>query len=154
MNVLYAHDPIPKSIFLAGPTPRDKSVASWRPEAIKLIEDYGFDGNVLVPEPRGGEWSKWEYENQVLWEWEGLNTATIVLFWVPREMQTMPAFTTNVEYGMMCASGKCVLGHPIGAPKCGYLDALAQRYNIPNFYDLTATVQYAIRKAMLPFHNV
>ena len=39
-----------KSIFLAGPTPRSKEVKSWRPEAIRLLKEKGFDGVVFVPE--------------------------------------------------------------------------------------------------------
>ena len=39
-----------KSIFLAGPTPREKDIISWRNEAIKILENLGFDGIVYVPE--------------------------------------------------------------------------------------------------------
>lgn len=39
-----------KSIFLAGPTPREEKVASWRVAAVKKLEELGFDGVVFVPE--------------------------------------------------------------------------------------------------------
>ena len=39
-----------KSIFLAGPTPRDVKILSWRIAAFKFLEENGFDGLVYVPE--------------------------------------------------------------------------------------------------------
>lgn len=56
MEVIYALEDMPdtftKSIFLAGPTPRNKDeVESWRPDALKILEDKGFDGVVFIPEP-------------------------------------------------------------------------------------------------------
>lgn len=39
-----------KSIFLAGPTPRENNDVSWRVEACKILEDNGFDGIVYIPE--------------------------------------------------------------------------------------------------------
>ena len=39
-----------KSIFLAGPTPRSLDVETWRKEAIRILEELGFDGIVYVPE--------------------------------------------------------------------------------------------------------
>ena len=39
-----------KSIFLAGPTPREEKVASWRVDAVKKLEELGFDGVVFVSE--------------------------------------------------------------------------------------------------------
>lgn len=125
MTVFYARDKLPKSIFLAGPTPRDKAVPSWRPEALKLLE--GFNGHIYVPED--SSWSpKFTYDDQVEWEWEGIMTATVVLFWVPRELQTMPAFTTNVEYGMAVPLRNVVVGWPEDSPKNRYLEKLADRY--------------------------
>ena len=39
-----------KSIFLAGPTPRNNSAISWRTNACKPLKLLGFDGVVYVPE--------------------------------------------------------------------------------------------------------
>ena len=39
MKVIIAQDSLPKSIMLLGPTPRDKNVPSWRPGAIKILND-------------------------------------------------------------------------------------------------------------------
>lgn len=128
MQVVYALQDFPEewtsAIFLAGPTPRaEHPVDSWRPEAIKFLEDEGFDGVVIVPEAEGGKWAQ-NYLDQIEWETKGLNLADVVVFWVPRDLETMPAFTTNVEFGRWVDTLKLVLGHPKEAPKTRYLDAL------------------------------
>ena len=115
-----------KSIFLAGPTPRDDSVQSWRVDACKLIEDLGFDGVVYDPEystlkPRG------DYLDQVEWEREALSNASVILFWVPRVLPDMPAFTTNVEFGYWIHTGKVIYGRPDDARKIRYLDWLYKK---------------------------
>src|SRR5581483_11776507 len=100
MNVIYTPEEIVthRSIFLAGPTPRSSHVKSWRPEAINILRESNFSGTVLVPERR--DWTvKFDYIEQVEWEWKGLEDCSIIVFWVPRDLQTMPAFTTNVEFG-------------------------------------------------------
>ena len=112
-----------KSIFLAGPTPRGKDIISWRNEAIKILENLGFDGIVYVP-----EYSSWkpktDYVDQAMWERVGLSNATIIAFWIPRYLPDMPAFTTNVEFGYWLHTGKVVYGRPNDAEKIKYLDWL------------------------------
>ena len=112
-----------KSIFLAGPTPRDKNTISWRNEAIKILEKLGFDGIVYVP-----EYSTWkpkaDYVDQAMWERDGLSNATIIVFWIPRHLPNMSAFTTNVEFGYWLHSGKIIYGRPNEAEKIKYLDWL------------------------------
>lgn len=112
-----------KSIFLAGPTPRDKDTISWRVDAVKILEKLGFDGIVYVP-----EYSTWkpktDYVDQAMWERKGLSNATIIAFWIPRHLPDMPAFTTNVEFGYWLHSGKVVYGRPNDAEKIKYLDWL------------------------------
>lgn len=111
------------SIFLAGPTPRAESVKSWRPEAIKILKQIGFKGNVLIPER--DSWQM-EYLDQVEWEDDALGNATSILFWVPRNMATMPALTTNVEFGrwIVKRGDRVVYGRPNDAVHCRYLDWL------------------------------
>ncbi len=112
-----------KSIFLAGPTPRGNKKPSWRTEAIAILEKLGFDGIVYVP-----EYSSWkpkaDYVDQAMWEREGLSAATIIAFWIPRELPDMPAFTTNVEFGYWLHTGKVTYGRPDTAVKIKYLDWL------------------------------
>ena len=112
-----------KSIFLAGPTPRGENTESWRTEACKIIEELGFDGVVYVP-----EYSTWkpkaDYVDQAQWERDALSNASIIVFWIPRSLPDMPAFTTNVEFGYWLHTGKVIYGRPDDAKKIKYLDWL------------------------------
>ncbi len=150
LTPVHALEALPRSIFLAGPTPRDPSTPSWRPEALRLLGELGFDGAVYVPESR--DWLPHnEYEGQIHWEWEALNLATAVAFWVPRDLVSMPGFTTNVEFGLLIQSGKLVLGFPQGAPKMKYLARLAERHGASVHHSLAETLQAAVERCRQPF---
>lgn len=84
-----------KSIFLAGPTPRSLDVETWRKSAISILKNLGFDGVVYVPELEHDN-RTFNYDNQVWWEREALHTANTIVFWIPRDMKTLPALTTNI----------------------------------------------------------
>ena len=134
-----------KSIFLAGPTPREEKVASWRVDAVKKLEELGFDGVVFVP-----EYSTWvpktNYVDQANWEREALTEATVILFWIPRSLPDMPGFSTNVEFGYWLHSKKVIYGRPDGAPKTKYLDWLYKTdYNEEPFNDLDKLLEYAVK---------
>jgi hypothetical protein len=103
-----------------------------------------FDGFVFVPEDRS-ERRREEYDGQVDWEWAGFELATCICFWVPRELVTMPAFTTNVEFGLWARSGKVVLGVPPGAPKTKYLLYTAGRLGVPAYTTLVDTLEAAVK---------
>jgi hypothetical protein len=112
-----------KSIFLAGPTPRGENIESWRTDACQFLEDSGFDGIVYVPEY--STWrSKTDYVDQAQWERDALASASVIVFWIPRTLPGMPAFTTNVEFGYWIHSGKILYGRPDEAKKIKYLDWL------------------------------
>lgn len=115
------------SIFLAGPTPRTKESLSWRPKALDLLREMKFTGSVFVPETVDWWWLG-DYDRQVDWEWQALGLASCVLFWVPRELKEMPAFTTNVEFGFMVGlrPDLIVLGYPENAKKTRYLASLSK----------------------------
>lgn len=112
-----------KSIFLAGPTPREKDIVSWRTEACQILEKLNFDGLVYVP-----EYSTWkpkaDYVDQAMWERKALTNATVIVFWIPRKLPEMPAFTTNVEFGYWLHTNKVLYGRPDNAEKTKYLDWL------------------------------
>jgi hypothetical protein len=144
MKAVFALQPLRKSIFLAGPTPRpaksgQEPVPSWRPDALSHLAAAGFDGDVYVPE--AADWLQHDnYDGQIRWEWEALSKATVVAFWIPREILQeqdgetslkMPAFTTNVEFGLYAQSGKAMLGYPTGAEKMSYLAAVGKKYGMP-----------------------
>lgn len=124
MKIVYSDQQPPesftKSIFLAGPTPRSADVVSWRPHALAILEQLEFEGVVFVPEHSRGV-PMGDYNAQVEWEKMCLTMADVILFWVPRELNRMPAFTTNVEFGTWIDSRKVFFGAPNGAPKNTYL---------------------------------
>lgn len=129
-----------RSIFLAGPCPISAAVPSWRLEAVELMRDSDF--TLLIPEPRNGFCI--DYDGQPIWEYEGLSKAAYILFWVPRNLETMPGFTTNVEFGYWMARdpGKCVLGFPKGAPKTAYLHETAVREKVPVYHFLKSALEH------------
>ena len=149
MNVVYALQEPPRSwkhaIFLAGPSPRDPETPSWRPEALRLLEELGYKGVVFVPEPKDGQWKN-SYTDQTEWEKMGLDMADRIVFWVPRDLVRMPAFTTNVEFGRYVDSGKAVLGFPEGAPKTRYLEWLAG--NVDSDVPVTHTLKEILEVAI------
>lgn len=142
-DILDAH----RSIFLAGPTPRNvdgaPSMIGWRDSAIGILAAQYHDTpnftTVFAPELGNGQWLG-DYDGQVEWERRALDMATVILFWVPRELQHMPAFTTNVEFGMYMNSGRVVLGYPPHTPQMKYLDWHARRLGIPVCDSLTETI--------------
>jgi len=172
MNIVYTMEELPetieKTIFLAGPTPRTKDVLSWRPEALKLLELFGFDGTVFVPELRPTtaaavrlgsvidnimtgtkSYSRYaahtyDWNKQVKWEYDAIHMSDCVLFWIPRQMNTMPAFTTNDEWGFLKGSGKVVFGAPDNAPKTRYQKHFAKLFCVPSANTLVETVKNAV----------
>ena len=147
MQVVYARQPFPDSfsraIFLAGPTPRSPEVRSWRPQALELLAASGYDGVVFVPEDADGS-RRFDYADQVEWETEGLALADAIVFWIPRQLDTLPGFTTNVEWGTWQRSGKCVLGAPADAPGLRFLRHHAERLGVPQAQTLAATLDEAL----------
>ena len=136
-----------KSIFLAGPTPRGMAQVSWRGNACKKLEEYGFDGVVYVP-----EYSTWkpkaDYVDQAMWEREALTEATIIAFWVPRQLPDLSGFTTNVEFGYWLHTGKVVYGRPDNAEKIKYLDWLySLDYNKQPYFSLDELLLQTIKLA-------
>jgi Nucleoside 2-deoxyribosyltransferase like/NUDIX domain len=148
MQIVHARESLPASvtqtIFLAGPTPRSASVEGWRGAALAELERQGFTGTVLVPEPRDGVWAP-VYEEQVEWEEAALHAADCILFWIPRDMETLPGLTTNVEWGTWASSGKVVLGAPPGAAQVRYLLHYADKLRVPVASDVAGVVAAAIR---------
>ncbi len=147
MKIVYALQKAPegysKSIFLAGPTPRNKDVSSWRPEAIHILKQLGYDGVVFVPETSDGNWKR-SYDSQIEWEETYLHYADVIVFWVPREFPNMPALTTNVEWGMWHDSGKIVFGAPREAVSVSYLEYYASKAQCSRNYELRQTLVNAL----------
>lgn len=148
MQVVYAPEAPPsqftKSMFLAGPSPRNPDQPNWRPEALAALEAMGYDGVVFVPLPREGDWSH-GYDAQVEWELTHLNMADVVLFWVPRS-KDLPAMTTNVEFGSFYDTGKAILGYPKDATQMRYLDHLARTESVTVCGTLEDTLRAAVTR--------
>jgi len=148
MQVVYAPEAPPsqftKSLFLAGPSPRNPDQPNWRPEALAALEAMGYDGVVFVPLPRNGDWSH-GYDAQVEWELTHLNMADVVLFWVPRS-KDLPAMTTNVEFGSFYDTGKAILGYPKDATQMRYLDHLAKTESVTVCGTLEDTLRAAVTR--------
>lgn len=154
IQVVWAREPIPSvpSVFLAGPTPSAGGlVPSWRPAAIEAIRAAWPGGSltVLIPESRGGIRAA-HYDDQFEWETAARAAASVVLFWIPRDMQSMPGMTTNVEFGHdVAAHQQVVLGCPPDCPnpeRNRYLIALARHYGRPVRETLDDTVQAALAR--------
>ncbi|MBV9026823.1 MAG: NUDIX domain-containing protein [Streptomycetaceae bacterium] len=146
VQVVYASEEPPHcyvaSIFLAGPSPRTADVASWRPQALNEIAlQWRQPGTlvVFVPESRGGA-RDGGYASQLTWERIQRDRADEIVYWMPREMATMPGLSTNVEFGEDMDSGRVVLGCPDGAVHVRILQAL----KIPTADTLAKTVGLAL----------
>ncbi|OPZ79296.1 MAG: hypothetical protein BWY78_00132 [Alphaproteobacteria bacterium ADurb.Bin438] len=137
---------ITKSIFLAGPTPRNGACKSWRQDAIRILEEKGYDGTVIIPEAKDftGNYDNLEYQGIIDFERARLNLCDVILFWVPRS-DLLPAFTTNIEYGNFIKTGKIVIGAPKDAPKTGYLRYMASERNMPFFDSLEDTINETLK---------
>ena len=169
MQVFYVGDDLPnlgrtEGIFLAGPTPRSPDVQTWRKEALQILEDLDYEGAVYIPETVDWNWLG-DYNGQVTWEWRALAQSKVTLFWMPRDLKDMPAFTTNVEFGFIAAFRPMdlVLGYPEGAPKNRYLASICEQaqyfhllfkssacrpgYKIPRASSLRETLTAAVGKA-------
>jgi len=115
MEFIYARQTFPetflKSLYLAGPTPRDANALSWRPKALELLASVGYDGVVFIPEAEDGQRSN-DYDQQMDWELDAMRRSDIILFWIPADREILPANTTRVEFGLQIYSGKVILGIP------------------------------------------
>jgi hypothetical protein len=152
LTLVYAGEPLPgeASVFLAGPTPRSADVPSWRPAAIgQLATQRHGPGRlaVVIPEPPGGQRLAC-YDDQVQWETDARAAASAILYWIPRDLRTLPGFTTNAEFGLDVTAGRAVLGCPPHCPnpeRNRYLIWVARRHGVEVTDTLDGTVAAALR---------
>jgi len=142
MNIIFAGDDFPdyveKTIFLAGPSPREQSVKDWRNGVVEVLEKKGFNGTLYIPIPRKrffNDYEKddaWTYDDQIEWECQARQRADALLFWIPRSMEgKMPALTTNIEFGEDLRYPNIFYGRPDEAESCRYLDKRMVMLNKP-----------------------
>lgn len=116
-----------QTVFLAGPTVRGNQphLTSWRFEAAGLFIKKNFAGNIIIPEfTDKGESDQFRYDIPV-WEFNGLQKAHVIMFWIPRTRELI-GLTTNHEHGYWLARerGKCIYGRPNDAYRMSYLDIM------------------------------
>jgi len=133
-----------RSIFLAGPSPRGDGEHDWRKQAHASLLRLGFDGTVYIPLPRDGTYLKdYDQPDQIDWRLKYLENAGVRAFWIPRVLNCLPGFTTNVEFGRFSRT-TCVLGYPPEAEKMRYLHRIAEIDGVPICYTLEDTLKTAI----------
>lgn len=150
-----SHDGSAHFIFLAGPIERtqpgeSKTLPKWRDEALLLLNASPHRVTVFNPEWNDRP-SGWSYEKQVMWEIEHLRLADTILFWIPRRLPDLPAFTTNIEFGEWIHSDKIVVGSPPDAPHINYLRLRCEMRRIPWYHTLSECCMAASERAKLPF---
>ena len=134
MELVYSRENIPnkvtKTLFLAGPTPRDYTVnTSWRNDALEILEMLNYDGVVYIPEERNGSFPKDKLEQQIDWEYEAMSSADAIVFWIPRELRSdfeNIALTTNVEFGRFLNTNKLFVGAPKDSARNSYLEYISK----------------------------
>lgn len=148
MKIIYSDqepfDGVGKAVMLCGPTPRSQLVESWRPRAIDILNQKKYSGIVCVPEPSNNIYSK-NYLSQTEWEYSCLYNCSKIVFWVPRKMETMPALTTNIEFGYWMAEDpkKVFYGRPDDAQSIRYLDWMYKKKTDRNpFCDLEQMLEF------------
>ena len=90
-------------IYLAGPTRWNKYLASWRKESIEILKMLEFNGIVYAPEYFEDEFEK-SYKEQAVWRKRALNTATTILFWIPKNYPI--PYNVNAEFAYWLAKRK------------------------------------------------
>lgn len=157
MHVIYAQENFPeivvKTLYLAGPSPRSEEHPNWRIDALEILEQKGYDGIVFTPLLRDEKFSpsttfrtSKDFKVQVDWEQAAMNRSDIILFWVPRDLTSLPGFTTNVEFGQKVHRRNVVLGYPPEAPRTPFLGYLAERNFIDYSETLEGTLDLALQK--------
>jgi nucleoside 2-deoxyribosyltransferase len=116
-----------QTIFLAGPTVRGHQphLKSWRPDAVTLLRNKKFAGNVIIPEfTDRKESDKYRYDVPQ-WEFAGLQKCHAILCWLPRTRELI-GLTTNFELGYWIARerGKLIYGRPDDAYRVTYCDIM------------------------------
>ena len=119
---------------------------SWRVDTLDILKSLNFNGIVYVPEyEHNVRPSGWTYEKQVEWERKALDIASVIMFYIPRNMTDLPALTTNIEFGIYLKSGKIVCGAPTDSVKNDYIKYKCATDNISWNNTLQATVESTIQ---------
>lgn len=145
-TIVYSKEPMPdtinKSIFLAGPTVRNKELnddLEWRTDAIEMLRDLEYDGVVYSPIDRDGEFDVTRLYEQIDWERDCCKASDVIVFWIPRlnrEDKEMIALTTNIEFGLYYDSNRIFIGAPDDAYQMDYIKYLSEQKGYKWYSDL------------------
>lgn len=137
-------------IFLAGSIEMGKA-ENWQE---KMQSELEKQPHVCVFNPRRDDWdSSWKQEitnpqfnQQVSWELNALESADLILFYFSPETQSP---VTLLELGLFARSGKVVVCCPDGFWRKGNIDIVCQKYGVPQVFgipDLITYVEAAVKK--------
>ena len=152
MNLIYNNDDInfditKNTIFLAGPTSRINCHDSWRKNASKYLEEFGFNGNIIIPEPKNCIVSNNIDKNtQIEFERQYLSMSNIILFWIPRNNSELIGLTTNIEFGEWYNSNKVVVGFPDDSIKNDYIKYIIDENNLDFYNNLEELCKISVDK--------
>lgn len=136
-----------RSVFLAGSIEMGRAEA-WQAE----VELALADAPGVILNPRRDAWDvSWEqsisnplFREQVEWELEGLERASVVAMYFAPQTQ---APITLLELGLFARSGKLVVCCPVGYWRRGNVEVVCARYGVPLVADLPELV-HAVRNRL------
>jgi nucleoside 2-deoxyribosyltransferase len=121
------------SFFLAGSVSRH-STANWREYVMTAFADTDF----VFYNPERSDWDEnWKetvsdkkFAAQVQWEMDAMEKAdTIIINFLPGS----PSAVTMMEMGLFAASGKLMVCCPDDFWKCGNVQMVCQKFQVPFF---------------------
>lgn len=143
------HYHVKPAIFLAGPCPRTDYTDDWRFEAVKYLEEAGFDGVVYNPTNSKYDVNDPKYlSKQTAWEVNAMKHSHKVVFWIPRNSEH-PAFTTNIELGQFLWPDKIdniMIGMPDWAEKNNYIKVRLSMLNKTYDNDLKTLMYHVVEE--------
>lgn len=112
LTTIHAGEPLPQllraSLLLSGPV---DVAEDWRARAIQYLGQAGYDGIVLVPEPRPQVEHPPSPERVAAWQADLLERVDAVLLWLPGAV----GFLAGELIGRLSRSGRLVVGVQPGA---------------------------------------
>lgn len=136
-----------RSLFLAGSIEMGRA-EDWQSVVAKALSDLP----IAILNPRRDAWdASWEqsiqnplFREQVEWELEGLERATVVAMYFHPETK---APVTLLELGLSARSGKLAVCCPPGYWRRGNVEVVCARYGVPLADDLPGLIE-AVRRRL------
>lgn len=147
LTVVRPGDPLPaafsRSIYLSGPA-RTPDGVDWRSEAIRILDELGFDGVVYDPIVPG--LTAVDVTNEVVeWQWAARNRSDMVVGWLGAESERTSGGTRS-ELMHDLQLGKAVLGVAPNYRRTDQLITEARRRNVPVVSGLRAMLVESVNQ--------